>query len=126
VRKVPGVEAVTEIRAAQAKRNGNLVKASGVDASLAKVVPIKWKRGSDSVPAHLGGDGAFVSDRYADDHSLSVGSPLTLTTPTGKTLRLRLRGIFDRPPRTARGSSRRSMPSRPRRSRRGMSSETVS
>jgi putative ABC transport system permease protein len=97
VRKVPGVEAVTEIRGAQAKRNGKSVKISGVDADAAKVVPIKWRNGSDSVPAQLGRDGAFVNDQFADDHSLSVGSPLTVTTPTGTTLRLHVDGIFDQP-----------------------------
>jgi putative ABC transport system permease protein len=97
VRKVPGVEAVTEIRGAQAKRNGKSVKVSGVDADLAKVVPMKWTSGSSSVPAQLGRDGAFTTDRYADDHSLEVGSPLTVTTPTGKTLRLHVDGIFDEP-----------------------------
>jgi putative ABC transport system permease protein len=99
VRKVPGVEAVTEIRGAQAKRNGKSVKVSGVDANAAKVVPLKWTSGSDSVPAQLGADGAFVNDQFADDHSLRVGSPLTLTltTPTGTTLRLHVTGIFDQP-----------------------------
>jgi putative ABC transport system permease protein len=97
VRKVPGVEAVTEIRGAQAKRNGKSIKISGVDGNAAKVVPLKWTNGSDSVPAQLGRDGAFVNDQFADDHSLSIGSPLTLTTPTGKTLRLHVDGIFDQP-----------------------------
>jgi putative ABC transport system permease protein len=97
VAKVPGVEAVTEIRGAQAKRNGKSVKVRGVDANLAKVVPLKWTSGSDSVPAHLGRDGAFTGDRYADDHSLHVGSPLVVTTPTGKTLRVHVTGIFDQP-----------------------------
>jgi putative ABC transport system permease protein len=96
-RKTPGVEALTEIRGAQAKRNGKSVMVNGVDASLAKVVPMKWTSGSNSVPAQLGRDGAFVSDRYADDHSLDVGSPLTVTTPIGKTLRLHITGIFDEP-----------------------------
>jgi putative ABC transport system permease protein len=97
MRKVPGVEGVTEIRGAQAKRNGKSVKVSGVDANLAKVVPLKWTSGSESVPAQLGRDGAFTSDRYADDHSLRVGSPLVVTTPTGKTLRLHVKGVFDEP-----------------------------
>ena len=41
--------------------------------------------------------GAFIKKRYAEDHSLKVGSPLTVDTPTGKTLRLRVDGIFDEP-----------------------------
>jgi putative ABC transport system permease protein len=97
VRKVPGVEAVTEIRGAQAKRNGTSVKVSGVDGNAARVVPLKWSSGSDSVPAQLGRGGAFVNDEFAADHSLRVGSRLTLTTPTGKTLRLHVTGSFDQP-----------------------------
>jgi putative ABC transport system permease protein len=97
VRITPGVEAVTEIRGAQAKRNGTSVKVSGVDANLVKVVPMKWTSGSSAIPAQLGRNGAFVSDLYADDHSLGVGSPVTVTTPTGKTLRLHVDGIFDEP-----------------------------
>ena len=98
VAKAPGVEAVTEIRGANAKLAGrSSIRVSGVDANAAKVVPVKWTSGSDSVPAQLGRGGAFVNDQFADDHSLSVGSPLTVTTPTGQTLRLHVDGIFDQP-----------------------------
>jgi putative ABC transport system permease protein len=97
VRNTPGVEVVSEIRGAQGKLNGHSVKVNGVEANLAQVVPMKWTSGSRSVPAELGGDGAFAGDRYADDHSLTVGSPLVVSTPTGTTLRLRLEGIFDQP-----------------------------
>jgi ABC-type antimicrobial peptide transport system permease subunit len=61
------------------------------------MVDMAWASGSSSVPAQLGRNGAFVKKRYADDHSLRIGSPLILTTPTGKTLRLRLEGVFDEP-----------------------------
>ena len=39
----------------------------------------------------------IVLDRYAKDHSLSVGSPLQLKTPTGKVVHLKVEGIFDPP-----------------------------
>jgi putative ABC transport system permease protein len=97
VANVPGVEVVSEIREANAKRNGRSIKVNGVDGNLTKVVGMKWSRGSSSVPVQLGRDGAFVSDRYADNHSLNVGSPLTMSTPTGKTLHLRIKGVFDQP-----------------------------
>jgi putative ABC transport system permease protein len=97
VRNTPGVEVVTEIRGAQAKRNGESVKVTGVDANLAKVVPLKWASGSSSVPAQLGRAGAFTGDLYADDHSLQVGSRLVVTTPTGRTLPLHVMGIFEQP-----------------------------
>jgi putative ABC transport system permease protein len=97
VASVPGVEVVSEIRTANAKRNGKSIKVNGVDANLTKVVGMKWSNGSSSVPAQLGRDGAFVSDRYAENHSLDVASHLTLSTPTGTTLRLKIKGIFHDP-----------------------------
>ncbi len=97
VAKAPGVEVVSEIRAANAKLGGKSIGVNGVDGNLTKMVDMTWASGSSSVPAQLGRDGAFVKKRYADDHSLRMGSPLTLTTPTGKTLRLRVEGVFDEP-----------------------------
>ena len=92
-----GVEVVSEIRAADAKIAGKSVHVNGVDGNLTKVVAMRWSSGSSNVPARLGEDGAFIKRRYADDHSLTVGSPLALDTPTGTTLRLRVNGIFDEP-----------------------------
>ena len=95
--RAPGVEAVSEIRAASAKLAGNSISINGVDGKLTTVVDMKWSSGSSSVPAQLGRDGAFIKKRYAEDHSLIVGSPLRVKTPTGRTLRLRVEGIFDEP-----------------------------
>jgi putative ABC transport system permease protein len=95
--KAPGVEAVSEMRSGEAKVNGKTVLVTGVDSNLTKVVNITWSSGSESVPAQLGRDGAFLVKRYADDHSLSVGSPLTVNTPAGKQLQLHVDGIVDPP-----------------------------
>jgi putative ABC transport system permease protein len=95
--RAPGVEVLSEIRVADAKLAGKSIGVNGVDANLTKVVDMKWSSGSSSVPAQLGRDGAFIKERYAEDHSLEVGSPLIVTTPTGKTLRLHVEGIFDEP-----------------------------
>ena len=78
VAEAPGVEAVSEMRSGEAKVDGKTVLITGVDANLTKVVDIAWSSGSSSVPAQLGRDGAFIVKRYADDHSLAVGSPLTV------------------------------------------------
>ena len=95
--KAPGVEVVSEIRSGTARLNGKSVEVNGVDASLPQVVAMKWSAGSGNVPAQLGADGAFIKKRYADDHHLSVGSPLSVKTPTGATLRLHVVGVFDEP-----------------------------
>jgi putative ABC transport system permease protein len=97
VADAPGVEVVSEVRGAKGRLNGKSVQVNGVDTNLAEVVPMKWTSGSTSVPAQLGRDGAFTSDRYAENHSLSVGSPLAVNTPAGKALRLHVEGIFDQP-----------------------------
>jgi len=96
-RTTTGVEAMSEIRTAEATLAGKSIGVNGVDGNLTKVVDMKWSSGSSSVPAQLGRDGAFVKERYADDHSLGIGSPLIVNTPTGKTVRLRVDGIFDEP-----------------------------
>jgi putative ABC transport system permease protein len=95
--KAPGVEAVSELRSGEAKVSGTKILVTGVDANLQKVVDIRWSSGSSSIPAQLGRDGAFVTKRYAEDHSLTVGSPLTVDTPNGKSLRLHIDGIIDPP-----------------------------
>jgi putative ABC transport system permease protein len=97
VAKAPGVEVVSEVRSGEAKLDGKTVFVTGVDEHLTKVVAMKWSSGSSRVPAELGNDGAFVTDRYAEDNDLGVGSPVRLKTPTGDTLVLRVEGIFDEP-----------------------------
>jgi putative ABC transport system permease protein len=97
IAKAPGVEAVSEIREGEAKIGSKSIGVTGVDANLTKVVDMKWSSGSGSVPAQLGTDGAFVTKPYAEDHSLKIGSPVTVKTPTGKVLRLHVDGVFDEP-----------------------------
>ena len=96
VAETPGV-VVSELRGGDARLAGGKIHVSGVDANLPKVVNLTWQSGSGNVAAQLGKDGAFVTDRYADDHSLQVGSPVTIKTPTGKTLALHVEGVLDAP-----------------------------
>jgi putative ABC transport system permease protein len=97
VANAPGVEAISEIRSGSAKVGNSTVLVTGVDANLTKVIGTKWATGSDAVPAHLGATGAFVLKRFADDHSLEIGSPLTVKTPTGTAMQLHVDGIVDPP-----------------------------
>jgi putative ABC transport system permease protein len=93
----PGVRAVSGVRSGQAKVGGEDVALSAVDASIARTIGIRWHRGSDAVPAQLGRDGAFVTRGWAEDRGLRVGSPVAVSTPTGATLRLTVKGIWDEP-----------------------------
>jgi len=68
-----------------------------VAPDLAQTVRIDWLQGGKDVPAKLGKDGAFTDKDYAKKHHLTIGSPIAVGTPTGQTLHLRLKGIFDPP-----------------------------
>ena len=88
---------VSEVRGSDAKLDGKTIHVTGVEGNLGKVVNLTWSSGPADVPARLGRDGAFVTDRYAEDNSLELGSQLAVTTPTGETLALRVEGILDEP-----------------------------
>jgi putative ABC transport system permease protein len=97
VAAAPGVTAVSQMRSGEARVGGDTVFVTGVDESLTKVVDMTWKQGSSTVPEQLGTSGAFVLDQYADDQSLTLGSPLAIETPTGKTMHVHVIGILDPP-----------------------------
>jgi putative ABC transport system permease protein len=94
---VAGVEVVSGVRAGEAEEFGHRISVTAVEPNVSSVIDLKWKEGSVDTPAQLGQDGAFVAKSYAKDHKLAVGSPITLKTPSGGVLRLKLLGIFDPP-----------------------------
>jgi putative ABC transport system permease protein len=94
---VPGVEVVSGVRAGEAEEFGHRISVTAVEPNLSSVIDLKWKEGSIETPAQLGRNGAFVAKSYAKDHKLTVGSPITLKTPSGGVLHLKLLGIFDPP-----------------------------
>jgi ABC-type antimicrobial peptide transport system permease subunit len=94
---VRGIEVVSGVRGGEAKAFGKRINVTAVAPNVSKVIDLKWKEGSPATPAQLGRDGAFVAKSYAKDHKLTVGSPITLKTPSGGTIQLKLRGIFDPP-----------------------------
>jgi putative ABC transport system permease protein len=97
LRGVQGVTVVSGVRAGQGQAFGDRIGITAIEPNLSKVIDLNWTAGSPATPAQLGEDGAIVAKSYAEDHHLEVGSPIDLKTPTGTTLHLRLRGIFDPP-----------------------------
>jgi putative ABC transport system permease protein len=95
--KAPGVEAIASTRTGEARIFGNVEFVTAVDQDADKVLTLEWKEGSQRVLSTLGEDGAFVDDGYATDHNLRVGSTIAVQVPSGKTLRLQVKGIFDPP-----------------------------
>jgi putative ABC transport system permease protein len=94
---VPGVATISGVRAGEAKVFGHRFFITGVEPNISRVIDVKWTAGSPSTPAQLGSRGSFVTKDYAKSHHLRVGSPLALETPTGRTLPLEVKGIFDPP-----------------------------
>jgi putative ABC transport system permease protein len=97
LKKVPGVAVVSGVRAGDGKAFGHQIGVTGVSGDIAKVIIVPWQHGSQATPGQLGENGSFVDKAYAKTHHLSVGSPIAVETPTGKTLHLVLRGIFAPP-----------------------------
>jgi len=97
VAKVPGVLVVSGVRAGDGKAFGARHGVTGVSPDVGQVIDINWIAGGPSVPARLGTHGAFVDDSFAKKHRLSVGSPIPLELPSGRTLGLRVIGIFKPP-----------------------------
>ena len=95
--KTPGVEAIASTRSGEARVFGSTEFVTAVDPDAAEVIKLDWVEGSQDVFGELGADGAFVDDGFAKDHGLSVGSPITVTVPSGKQLELTVKGIFDPP-----------------------------
>ena len=97
LRHVSGATVVSGVRAGDGKAFGHRIGVTAVSPDITKVIVVKWQHGSQAVPRQLGGNGAFVAKDYAKKHHLSVGSPLGVEVPSGKTLNLVLRGIFAPP-----------------------------
>ena len=95
--KTPGVEAIASTRTGEARVFGSTEFVTAVDPTAGEVITLDWVEGSQDVFRELGADGAFVDDGFAKDHGLSVGSPITVTVPSGKQLELTVKGIFDPP-----------------------------
>ena len=93
----PGVQAVASVRTGEALVFGEPSFVTAVTPNAGDSINLDWTDGSEAVFSELGANGAFVDEGFADDHDLTVGSSLTITTPTGKQLDLTVKGIFDPP-----------------------------
>ncbi len=94
---VPGVETVSGVRFTKAIVAGKGRPAvSGVDPStIGAVYDIDWVDGSPAVLRTLAARDALVDTRWAQDHGVTVGDTLALTTPTRAHVDVTVRGIYD-------------------------------
>jgi putative ABC transport system permease protein len=97
VTNVPGVNTVVGIRAGDGKAFGSNINVTGVPPNASQAIHVDWTHGNSQIPAQLGSDGAFVDKDYAKAQHLQVGSSLSVETPTGRSLQLKLIGITNPP-----------------------------
>ena len=68
-------------------------RVDGGTSTFASPYRFRWTRGGDL--SKLAGAGAIVRAPWAEDHGLSVGSPLRIVTPAGKRVRLTVAALYD-------------------------------
>jgi putative ABC transport system permease protein len=95
---VEGVKTYSHVRSDQALVAKEERSLSGVDpATIERFYRFDWADGSAASVAGLGKDGALVTETYATDHDLEVGSEIPVTTPDGDRHSYTVRGIYDAP-----------------------------
>ena len=97
LRRVGVATVIADERSGQGRAFGETVRVAGIDPDLAKLLVLKWKEGTNSTMATLGARGTIVDKSFASAHNLTVGSPLAVETPAGRTLTLRVDGIYSPP-----------------------------
>ncbi len=97
VRGLPGVTGVVGVRAGDGKAFGSHINVTGVPPNASQAIHVDWQAGGPGTPAQLGTSGAFVDKAYAKAQHLQLGSPLSVETPTGQFLALKLIGITNPP-----------------------------
>jgi putative ABC transport system permease protein len=94
VADVRGVSVSTGLVQDKARAFGDKIAVDGVDEQrIASVFGFDWKDGSDSSYARLASGGAIVTEKFADDHDLSVGDRFQVTAIKGDRLALSVAGI---------------------------------
>ena len=89
---------VTSVRLDSAVVDGAGEDVGGVDpATIGSGYHFEWSQGSNAALATLDADGAVVTKTFAEDHGLTVGSPLTIVSPSGDEVHRTVTGIFAPP-----------------------------
>jgi putative ABC transport system permease protein len=97
VEQVPTVGAVTSVRGGEAKAFDKTISITAIDKTAPQLLNFDWQAGSQASLSELDPDGAIVDSDYAKEHSLSLGSTVSLQMVTGKTIPFQVRGIFKPP-----------------------------
>jgi putative ABC transport system permease protein len=95
----PVAEEVTQVREEIGRAAGSGQNISGIEPdTILSGYNFDWKEGSDATLTQLGADDALVSQDFADDKNLDVGSSFKLEAPGDKSATLTVAGIFEPSP----------------------------
>jgi putative ABC transport system permease protein len=93
-----GVALISSVRSGEALVDSEQGTVTGIDpATIGHFYKFDWTKGSAGTPSALGEDGAIVTEPYADDHGLKVGSRLQVQVPSGEKRTMTVRGIHAPP-----------------------------
>jgi putative ABC transport system permease protein len=92
-----GLESIASVRGGDGKAFDHSIQVTAVEPQAAQVLALDWQSGSQAVFGQLGTAGAIVAKAYAKSHQLGLGSPISVLTPSGATIQLKIAGIFDPP-----------------------------
>jgi putative ABC transport system permease protein len=92
----PAAEVAAPVRTGAALVNGDETEVGGIDAdTITATYSFDWTEGSDAVLADLGTTGAIVSENYADDHGMEIGTRLRILSTDNRTADARIVGLYD-------------------------------
>jgi putative ABC transport system permease protein len=97
-RRVPGVEVVSTLRAAQAKLGGSgggELRVSALEADAGKVLTIDWAEGSPATLRNLSDREVILNKSYASDNGLEAGDQIRFLTQIGMRPSFRVAGEFE-------------------------------
>ena len=95
VARVGSVTVASSIRQEQAAASTGEVTVSGIDpTTIGSVLNVAWSSGSAATFTALGAGDAIVSDTFAKDAKLNVGSRTRIQTPDGTFFPLTVTGIY--------------------------------
>jgi putative ABC transport system permease protein len=97
--RTPGITRSTSIRADRGRVRNTNATVNGVDPkTVAGLYRFEWRDGSsEQALAELGTHGALVKRSFARKHNLHLGDAVTLRTPSGRPLQLKVVGVFQPP-----------------------------
>jgi putative ABC transport system permease protein len=96
--KVPGVKSVATVRSAEAKvidAGGGSVKVNGPTPNIEEGVQIEWTAGGPAKLRNLADDESIVSDEFAKENGLRVGSRFSLLTQAEQRPEFTVAGEFE-------------------------------